>query len=59
VVSRRVYKYFSIKAAPLRGAAGLAGRVLAYACGSEAQAMALMDNLITGLVQERTQAPAL
>ena len=39
--------------------ANLAGRVLAYACGSEAQAVALMDNLINGLVRERAQAAAL
>ena len=31
----------------------LAGRVLAYAYGSEAQAVALLDNLISGLVRER------
>jgi hypothetical protein len=36
--------------------ANLAGRVLAYACGSDAQAVALMDNLINGLVRERAQA---
>jgi hypothetical protein len=28
--------------------ANLAGRILSYACGSEAQAVALMDNLING-----------
>ena len=39
--------------------ANLAGRVLAYACGSEAQAVALLDNLISGLVRERAQAAAL
>ncbi|MGH3177905.1 MAG: hypothetical protein ACRDPF_29015, partial [Streptosporangiaceae bacterium] len=39
--------------------ANLAGRVLAYACGSEAQAVALMDNLIDALVRERAQAAAL
>jgi hypothetical protein len=37
----------------------LAGRVLAYAYGSEAQAVALLDNLISGLVRERAQAAAL
>jgi hypothetical protein len=37
----------------------LAGRVLAYACGSEAQAVALMDNLINGVVRERARAAAL
>ena len=36
--------------------ANLAGRVFAYARGSEAQAVALMDNLINGLVRERAQA---
>jgi hypothetical protein len=35
-----------------------AGRVLAYACGSEAQAAALLDNLIDGLVRERARAAA-
>ncbi len=39
--------------------ANLAGRVLAYACGGEAQAVALLDNLIDGLVQERARAAAL
>jgi hypothetical protein len=39
--------------------ANLAGRVLAYACGSEAQAVVLMDNLINGLVRERAQTEAL
>jgi hypothetical protein len=39
--------------------ANLAGRVLAYECGSEAQAVALMDNLINGLIRERAQAAAL
>jgi len=39
--------------------ANLAGRVLAYACGNEAQAVALLDNLINGLVRERAQAAAL
>jgi hypothetical protein len=39
--------------------ANLAGRAFAYACGSEAQAVALMDNLINGLVRERAQAAAL
>jgi hypothetical protein len=39
--------------------ANLAGRVLVYACGSEAQAVALMDNLINGLVRERAKAAAL
>jgi hypothetical protein len=38
--------------------AHLAGRVLAYACGSEAQTVALMDHLINGLVRERAQAAA-
>jgi hypothetical protein len=38
--------------------ANLAGRVLAHACGSEAQAVALMDNLINGLVRERAKAAA-
>lgn len=38
--------------------ANLAGRVLAYVCGSEAQAVALMDKLINGLVWERAQAAA-
>jgi hypothetical protein len=28
--------------------ANLAGRILAYACGSEVKAVALMDNLING-----------
>ena len=32
--------------------ANLAGRILAYACGIEAQAVALLDNLINGLVRE-------
>lgn len=39
--------------------ANLAGRVLAYACASEAQAVTLLDNLINGLVRERAQAVAL
>jgi hypothetical protein len=39
--------------------ANLAGRILAYACGSEAQAVALMDNLINGLVRERAQPAVL
>ncbi len=39
--------------------ANLAGRVLAYAYGSKAQAVALMDNLINGLVWERARAAAL
>src|SRR5215813_13197547 len=39
--------------------ANLAGRVLAYACGSEAQAVALLDTLINGLVRERDHATAL
>ena len=30
----------------------------ANACGSEAQAAALMDNLINGLIRERTQEAA-
>src|ERR1700750_2680249 len=34
-------------------------RVLAYARISEAQAVALLDNLINGLVQERARAAAL
>ena len=38
--------------------ANLAGRILAYACGSEAQAVALMDNLINGFVRERAGAAA-
>ena len=38
--------------------ANLAGRILAYACGSEAQAVALMDNLINGLVRERARTAA-
>jgi len=38
--------------------ANLAGRVLAYACGSEAQTVALIDNLINGLVRERAEAAA-
>ena len=38
--------------------ANLAGRALACACGSEAQAVALMDNLINGLVRKRAQAAA-
>ena len=38
--------------------ANLAGRILAYACGSEAQAVALMDNLINGLARERARAAA-
>ncbi len=33
-------------------------RVLAYAYGSEAQAVALLDNLINGLVRKRAQAAA-
>ena len=36
--------------------ANLAGRILAHACGSEAQAVALMDNLINGLVRERARS---
>ena len=39
--------------------ANLAGRILTYACGSEAQAVALMDSLINGLVRERARAAAL
>ena len=39
--------------------ADLAGRVLAHACGSEAQAVALMDNLINELVRERARTAAL
>ena len=38
--------------------ANLAGRILAYACGSKAQAVALMDNLINGLARERARAAA-
>ena len=42
--------------------ANLAGRILAQACGSEAQAVALVDNLINGLsgalVRERARAAA-
>jgi hypothetical protein len=40
-------------------AANLAGRILAEACGSEAQAVALMDNWIDALVRERARAVAL
>ena len=39
--------------------ANLAGRVPACACRSEAQAVALLDNLINGLVRERARAAAL
>jgi hypothetical protein len=39
--------------------ANLAGRVLAYARTSEAQVVALLDNLINGLVRERARAAAL
>ena len=39
--------------------ANLAGRVPACACGSEAQAVALLDNLVNGLVRERARAAAL
>jgi hypothetical protein len=39
--------------------ANLAGRVLAFACGTEAQAVALMDNLINGLIRECARAAAL
>jgi hypothetical protein len=38
--------------------ANLAARILAYACGSEVQAAAPMDNLINRLVRERGQAAA-
>jgi hypothetical protein len=38
---------------------GVNGPVLAYACGSEAQAVARMDNLINGLVREHARAAAL
>jgi hypothetical protein len=38
--------------------ANLADRVLIYACGSEVQAVALMINLINGLVREHAQAAA-
>jgi hypothetical protein len=38
--------------------ANLAARILAQACGSEAQAVALMDYLIDGLVRERVRAAA-
>jgi hypothetical protein len=36
--------------------ANLAARVLAYACGSQAEAVAVMRKLISGLVWERAQA---
>ena len=39
--------------------ANLAARILAQACGSEAQAVALMDNWINGLVRERVRAASL
>ena len=39
--------------------ANLAGRVLAQACGSEAQAVALVDSWINALVRERARAAAL
>jgi len=39
--------------------ANLAARVLAYACGSDAQAVALLDNLINGLVREHAGTAAL
>ncbi len=39
--------------------ANLAGRMLVQACGSEAQAAALLDNWITGLVRDRARAAAL
>jgi hypothetical protein len=38
---------------------GVNGPVLAYARGSEAQAVARMDNLINGLVREHARAAAL
>ena len=39
--------------------ANLAGRVLAQACGSEAQEVALVDSWINALVRERSRAVAL
>ncbi len=39
--------------------ANLAGRLLAEACGSEAQAVALVDSWITALVRQRARAAAL
>jgi hypothetical protein len=39
--------------------ANLAGRILAQACGSEAQAAALVDSWINGLVKARVRAAAL
>lgn len=39
--------------------ANLAGRILAQACGSEAQAAVLVDSWITGLVRDRTRSVAL
>jgi hypothetical protein len=39
--------------------ANLAGRILAQACGSEAQAAALVDGWINGLVKARVRAAAL
>lgn len=39
--------------------ANLAGRIVVQACGSEAQAAALVDSWITGLVRDRARAAAL
>ena len=39
--------------------ANLAGRMLVQACGSEAQAVALVDSWINGLVEARAHAAAL
>ena len=39
--------------------ANLAGRMLVQACGSEAQAVALVDSWISALVRERARAAAL
>ena len=39
--------------------ANLAGRILVQACGSEAQAVALVDSWINALVRERARAAAL
>jgi hypothetical protein len=39
--------------------ANLAGRILAQACGSEAQAVALVDSWINGLVKARVHSAAL
>ena len=38
--------------------ANLAGRILAEACGSEAQAVALVDSWIIALVRQRARAAA-